>query len=528
MITRTLLLLTLLAPSAFASPVINKSPLKATAHLTTSHLQPGANTQLVVDLNLAPDHWAYQDQFKLQVTPKGSLLIGTFKISPLLTWKDKFFKKIKTGVKGSATLRTVIEIPLNTRPGAIKTNLQLTYQACSLNYCLLPKKLDVPLEYTVLSSTGRDPTEPILIEPKKLDLFEQAIKQGWFAVFLFVFIAGVLTSFTPCVFPMIPITMAVIGSRAHARTKSQNFFASLSYVFGIAITYSSLGVFAASTGALFGAYMGHPVVVSLISLLFFLMALSMFGVFELQLPNFITKNLTQLNTGSGYVGAWGAGIIAGIVASPCVGPVLVGILTYVAKTQDLVLGFFLLFVFALGLGMIFIVLGTSSSLLSKLPKSGEWMNRVKYVFGVLMVGVSVYFAYPLIKRHLMAPNLVQNENQKKLHFQEYTEEKLQWGLKNNIPVIIDFWADWCAACFELEKHTFTHPKVYNLAQDFVLLKFNATENSKEFERLKEKYNIVGLPNLVFYDRSGVYRQELTLTGFEKGEEFYNRIIKLTK
>lgn len=349
--------------------------------------------------------------------------------------------------------------------------------------------------------------------------------QGLVTTYFLVFLGGVLTSFTPCIFPMIPITLSILGKHAHARTRLQTFLVSVLYVWGIAVTYSLMGVAAAMTGALFGSFMSHPLVLGFMVLVFFAMSLSLFGLFEIQPPKFIRDKLAT-DKGSGYSGAFISGVIAGIVASPCVGPILVGILTYVAQTQSPIFGSTLLFTYAIGMGQIFLVLGSFSHGIKLLPKSGPWLDRVKKVMAVMMLLVSFYYL------SIIFPALdVSKWNEKKPGFsvnasnwQPYSEAALQQAITDKKPVIVDFYADWCAACKELEKHTFTNQQFQLLANNFVLLKFDATDaESPAFEKMREKYGIVGLPFILFLDSKGEWVKEATLTQFEVAGPFIQRM-----
>jgi thiol:disulfide interchange protein DsbD len=232
--------------------------------------------------------------------------------------------------------------------------------------------LEIPVE--VAGASGQNEVGATLTRgPKDAyseDAFGQALKIGGLQVFLFVFVSGFLTSLTPCVYPMIPITISIIGARSAQSQRSRAFLLSLSYVLGIAFTYSLLGLFAAFSGALFGSALSNPWVVGFVGLVFVAMALSMFGLFELQVPAVIRDKFGNRSTGSGFGGAFLAGLFSGIVASPCIGPVLVSILTYVAQTKNALFGFSLLFTFALGMGLLFLAIGTFSGLTSKIPKSG--------------------------------------------------------------------------------------------------------------------------------------------------------------
>ncbi|HVK61595.1 MAG TPA: cytochrome c biogenesis protein CcdA, partial [Bdellovibrionales bacterium] len=369
------------------------------------------------------------------------------------------------------------------------------------------------------------------------------------------------------------------NSANRSRTKSLTL--SITYVLGIAVTYAIAGVIAAKTGALFGALLSNVYVVSGIATIFIVMALSMFGFYEIQAPAFVRNRLGTAQTGGGIVGAFATGLIAGIVASPCVGPVLVGVLAHVAQTQDAVLGFALLFTFAVGMGTLFIAIGLSSSVLNKLPKSGAWMEAPKFLFGVILVGMAFYYIKPiypewlfrvligvalilfgsaegpfrhgqglLLKEKLrkglalalvvmgaafvfagtvqrLYPqgfiNAEQTSTTTKLPWQPFSDDALKTAIDQKKPVIIDFYADWCAACVELEKDTFPDPRIQAQAGDFVWLKVDATEESAELDRVRKIYEVVGLPTMIFYDKNGQIRKDLTLTGFEKADLFLKRM-----
>ncbi|MEQ1875323.1 MAG: cytochrome c biogenesis protein CcdA, partial [Bdellovibrionia bacterium] len=396
----------LISAPLMAADDVNENPLTATARLAPSELQPGANGTVKISVELAPHHKAYLDMFKLKLVSPENAKVGAFKISPTFKFKDKFSKKEREAVKDNSEMVASFELPEGIAAGEQKAVFEISYQACSEEYCLFPKTLNVEAPFTVasLAAKPKDPP-PSAGAPApsgSMSAFDQALAKGMFFTFLFVFLAGVATSLTPCIFPMIPITLAVIGAKTGGQTKVRSFTLSLAYVFGIAITYACLGVLAAYTGALFGAALGNPWVVSAIAVMFVAMGLSMYGVFEFKVPAFIGDRLNNTKTERGFKGAFITGLIAGIVASPCVGPVLVSILTYVAQTQNLVLGFFLLFTFAMGVGQLFLVLGTFSSLTQSLPRSGGWMDAVKFLFGTTMIAMALYYLEPVANDRLFA------------------------------------------------------------------------------------------------------------------------------
>lgn len=578
-----LLLLFALPVLASGQEPINENPLTIVSVQTEKdELTPGASTGVTLLLDLAKGHHAYVDQFKLiPISPK-QLNIGSLSLSPIVEFYDQVTKKNKEGVKGESTLSSVIELPLDFPANVTKVTMQLRYQACTVEYCLFPKKLKFELPLSVSGGTGavvQSGSPPK--ENGKVGFFEVDFSSGnWGWIFFVVFIAGFLTSFTPCIFPMIPITLTVLGAKGKEQTHFKGFLTSIFYVLGIATTYSILGVVAASTGSLFGSLLGHPVVIGLLAALFAAMSLSMLGFFELKAPSSISQKLSGVGGGGGFGGAYVIGAAAGIVASPCVGPVLVTILAYVAKTQQLLLGFGLLFTFAIGMGLIFIALGTFSQLIQKLPKSGNWMDGVKYVFSIVMMALAIYYLDPLLSPmafnvisilallafalyFLLRTNLVfirlvglfllalaftiaggsftkdagkfgtvlnpssGKEAQGHDFWEVFNAKVIAEAEANGDLVVVDFAADWCAACKELETFTFADPMVQTLAKEMGVrwMQYDATDTNDEFQGYKETYEILGLPTVLLFDSTGL-RDDLRLTGFENAEKFMERLKKL--
>ena len=365
-------------------------------HLSSSQLAPGANAEVKLNVNLLKDHHAYLEQFRLKADPPGALKIGNLNVKPIVTFYDKFSKKTKKGIKGSATISAVFEVPENVLLGENSYKLQLVYQACTKSYCHLPKTATTTINLDIVSAEDLENGTVVAKKKAQESEFSKVKKKGWLYLILFVFLAGLLTGFTPCIFPMIPITLTVLHGHKKNLTHWQGFIRSCVYVLGIALTYVGLGLFAASTGSLFGGFLGHPIMATFLALIFFAMALSMFGAFEIGLPHFIEKRLLSQKTDASYKGIFIAGLLAGVVASPCVGPVLIGVLTFVAKSQDIVLGAILLFFFALGFGMLFILLGTFGEFIKKMPKAGHWMIEVKELFGWAMLGLAMYYLSPVL------------------------------------------------------------------------------------------------------------------------------------
>jgi len=567
----------LFSANTMARNIINKNPLKIqSSFFSKEKVEVGEEVELEINVNLAPDHHAYSKMFRLS-SENPEVQARPFIINPTVEFYDKFSKKNKMGITGEATLKSSFEVPSSFANGVNNLSFTLQYQACTKEYCLLP--IDLPFT-TTLEVVNPNPTA--VKQKDEAYTFNGVDLTGKntniFIILLSIFLAGILTSFTPCIYPMIPITMAVLGSSKTNSKLSKRLFLSISYVLGIAFTYSLLGVLAASTGGLFGAYLNHPAVRIGITALFIFMALSMFGLFELQAPAFIRNKIASKQFEQNYIGAFLTGLVAGIIASPCVGPVLFSILAFVAGTGDLTLGFLYLFVFALGLGLIFIVIGVFNHVLNKLPRSGAWMELTKYIFGVIMLGAATYYIAPLLSDKLfylfsftpiaiafyfciklinkpllknlilallfllslfsvlnLIPStakkitqLLEQKDPLAPKWQPYSEALIKEANEKGYGVIIDFYADWCAACIELEHKTFNQPNINKLGQKFYWLKFDATELSDDYKILREKYNILGLPHIVFYKPDGTYLKDKTLIGFENSADFETRLLEVLK
>ena len=379
------------------------------------------------------------------------------------------------------------------------------------------------------------------------------LASGSWLAYAAAFGGGVLTSLTPCVYPLIPITVSIFGARSSA-SRGQAMALSGLYVLGIAAMYSALGAGAALTGKVFGTVMQSPWVVGAIALLFAAMAASMFGAFELQLPAGLQARLSRVG-GAGYAGALGMGLVAGVIAAPCTGPVLAAALAYVGARGSVPFGLSIMFTYALGMGLLFFVIGAFSV---SLPKSGPWMEAVKGVFGVallaaagiflrdvfpavkplfsaargtalaaagaaglgiLLGAVQASFAGPARERLLKAAGVAltvggivyasgsasARAGAAAASFTWIWQDEaraLALARAEGRPVVIDFWAEWCAACKELDRDAWSDPQVRREAQRFVALKMDGTEDSDVFERVVEKYGVVGMPTVVFIDSKG--------------------------
>ncbi len=390
--------------------------------------------------------------------------------------------------------------------------------------------------------------------------FDQALARGPLFVLAVAFVGGLLVSLTPCVYPMIAITVSVFGAK-QARTRREAAALSSVFVLGIAVMFTGLGVGAALSGAIFGRFLSNPYVVGGIALVFLAMASSMFGAFELALPSSLNNRLATVG-GVGYGGAFALGLVSALVAAPCTGPVLTAILLWIAATRQIVLGTGVMFTFALGLGLPFFVLGTFAI---GVPKGGPWMLAVKWLFGVVLAVVALYFLEGVVPplRHAARPGArfaavavalvvasvalawvhVAAEKRGARHpgwskpaklasiplavvggflfiaWVQLPRAQLEWlssepdamrlAQAEHRPFIIDFGASWCVACKELESRTFADPQVRIEAGRFVAVRVDAgDEDDPRVSTVKGKYKVVGLPTVVVVDSHGTERARL--------------------
>jgi thiol:disulfide interchange protein DsbD len=379
--------------------------------------------------------------------------------------------------------------------------------------------------------------------------FEDYQSRGWLWMYLGSFGAGFLTSLTPCVYPMIPITLGIFGARGKDVSRGRRLLLATAYVFGMGLTYAVLGVTFAMLGGRAGALLANPFVVIPIVLLFVAMAASLFGAFELNLPASWQAKLNQVG-GKGFGGAFAMGLVGGFIAAPCTGPFLAGLLAFVTTTRSVVGGGSLLFVYALGMGVLFWVLAAAAM---SLPKSGRWMDTVKSVGAMLLLFGAIYFMRPLLPwmrtiaspetwfligslalipvglllgaAHLTFHGTMTQRVRKafgvalvlagclgawtwkltpKLHLPWTTDEKAAFAQARaeNKGVMVDFAATWCTPCEEMEL-TFGDEEVHAaITQSFVTLKLDVSHETAEDKRLQQNYGAQTLPAVIFMDTKG--------------------------
>jgi thiol:disulfide interchange protein DsbD len=543
--------------------------------------------KLKISWVIADGYYMYRDKLKFEA--KGAEL-GEIALPKGKDHDDEYF-----GLQ--EVYYSFVEIPIAIKQADEQSNLTVTFMGCAEGkLCFPPTKKQVPLSAVaandgllgnhVQSQTTQDidntednkaASAPITQQ----DSLSQMLSGDSLLWTLVIFFGlGIGLALTPCVFPMYPILSGIIVGQGEKLSTAKAFTLSMVYVQGMAITYSLLGLVVASAGMKYQAALQHPAVLIVLAILFFILSLSMFGLYDLKLPASWQEKMNRFSNnqkGGNVIGVFVMGIISGLVASPCTTAPLSGALVYVAQTGDLLQGFLALYVLSMGMGLPLLIIGTSGGKL--LPRAGSWMDIIKTIFGFLLIAVSVVMIgriWPGVVSdilwsiwgvaligYLMHQNKLTEFSWKQstrsvlltlcllgsfsygfqavmteLGVQGHnTTEKVQLHGHKRIktivdletevanaaaqgkPVMLDLYADWCVACKEFEAITFKDPQVQERLSQIVFLQADVTNNDMQDIELLEHYDVLGLPTLIMFDSSGELSDELRVTGFMKPEPF---------
>ncbi len=485
------------------------------------------------------------------------------------------FAKEKMSVyEGKVSFLAGGQVSKNRSSGNLKLSGTISYQACSDKSCFMPASEDFEIALRVVDKG----------QPAKLvnqAIFKQntssltqdelrakgVIEKGIFYSLTAFFIFGLALNLTPCVYPVIPLTVGFFSTKGE-RKKAETFLLAFCYIIGIAIVFSALGLISGLAGKQWGFLFQNPWFVIFISIIMLSMAASMFGAFEITVPSFLMTHAGKARQGA--IGSFVMGLTAGVIIAPCAAGIVIGLVGIIAKMGLAGKGAILFFAMGMGLGLPYLFLAVFSGLMNRLPQTGMWMVWIRKLFGILLIGVALYFLIPQGKQldnqqgfylgvlgifgGLLLGFLGHNHDYSKafrilrailgciliiagitlvnsaLH---YKEERIDWisykyksidQLRNGkTPVLIDFYADWCNACRELDHKTFSDNDVVKTSERFTMVRVNCTSPSPTHKRILNKFKVSGLPTIIFIGPSGAELGNLRVVGFVKSNEMLQKM-----
>ena len=567
-------------------PASTAQRVQTTVLLSEDHARQGGTTKAAILLTV--EHgWHvnahvpsenYLIGTTLDLQPTQGIIVSDVRYPSPESYKFEFAERPLDVYEGTVPIFLTLKVSDKLAPGAYALGGELQIQACNDKICLAPSTVSVQLPLSIVTAADSvtaqhseifasyEPGPATTLPSNELArLFET---QGSLAAFLAIFLVGLALNLTPCVYPMLSVTVSLFGTQTE--TKPLRVFSkAVVYVLGIASMYSILGVTAALSGGLFGSWLQSPWVLGGIAVLLFALSLSMFGVYQLRAPYWLTSKLGG-TTGTGLISLFLSGLVVGIFAAPCIGPPVIALLALVGSKGDPIFGFWAFFTLSLGLGLPYLILGTFSGLLKKIPKSGDWLVWVERIFGVVLVGAALFYlllafapkfaayvpAFVLIAGGIYLGFLESSGRGKKLlqrikwvfgivvvalglvfanelrtptmTWQPYDDEWIAEARASERPVVIDFYADWCIPCLELDRSTFTDSRVISEAGHFIRLKVDLTHfDSPESEAIRKQYNIAGVPTIVFLAPDGQEQGHARVVGYLPPDQFLERLKSVT-
>jgi len=535
---------------------------------------------LEVHWYIAPGYYLYKKDFQVS-NPDNKIQTGALQLPPGVLENDLEFGEVEVYYN-----EVSIRVPLSrSNPEPLITDIALAYQGCKKDsICYPPATVMLTVELPRASAGDfiAQRTPPVSEQSRLIAVVAESSLPTVMSIFLGL---GLLLAFTPCCLPMVPILSGIIAGQGESVTTLRAFWLSLSYVLGMAFTYTIAGAIFGAAGTQIQAALQTPLVIGGVSILFIALALAMFGVYELQMPAAIQSRLTAVGNNKkagGFTGTAIMGAISALIVSTCVAPPLVAALTVIAQTGDVTRGALALFAMAIGMGIPLMIIGTSAGKL--LPKAGPWMNTIKAAFGFMMLALAVWMLSRLVPAMLTmglyaalaigagirfgaftalpkpatglsmlgkgiavvcliyggaltvgllsgSTNPLQpleriSGTPAKQHLEfEYIksvddfEAARQRAADTGVPLMLDFYADWCVSCKEMEYYTFTDPQVQAALNEAVLVQADVTANDEIDQALLARFAIFGPPTIVFYNREGNEIKGQRVIGYMQSDEF---------
>lgn len=543
--------------------------------------------RVAIDFAVAPAHYLYRDRLQFAVHSPQGVAVQAVELPQAKSKNDPNFGTV---LVYEQPFRAIVR--LGGAGARDPVALNVTYQGCSANgVCYLPQEQAYRVDLTTPGpaplAEGTVAARPAPAGSEVDQVAALMASKGTLLIVATFFGFGLLLAFTPCVFPMIPILSGIIAGEGSALTRQRAFSLSLAYVLGMSLTYAAAGVAAGLSGAMLTAALQNAWVLTAFAAVFVALSLSMFGLYELQLPSAMQSRLNDLSNGlqgGKSLSVFVMGALSALIVGPCVAAPLAGALLYIGQSGDVVLGGAALFSMALGMGVPLLIVGTSAGAL--LPRAGRWMEGVKRLFGMLLLAVAVWIVSPVVPpvvpmalwgvllvvyaMYLRAidplpeqasgvarlakglgvvmllggaalligalsgnPDPLQplagsaikageRERLPALRFERVVsvaqfEERLKAAAGR--PVMVDFYADWCVSCKEMERFTFSDARVQARLTEAALIKVDVTANSADAKALLRRFGLFGPPGIAFFDSRGTELKAAQVVGFRPAEQF---------
>jgi thiol:disulfide interchange protein DsbD len=477
---------------------------------------------------------------------------------------------------GQVLVRATLSVKREAPTGAKEIKGEISYQACSETSCLPPET--TPIRFSLsIAPPGTQVSflnQEVFLAQGSLETGETPTQgfrtaKGFWLTLLALFLAGLALNLTPCIYPLIPVTVSYFGGRTGSRRTGVVIAHAILFILGLSMTNAVLGLSAALSGELLGSALQNPLVLLCVALILIGLAASFFGFWEIRPPAALTRAASR-NYG-GYAGSLFMGLTLGIVAAPCIGPFLLGLLTYVGQKGDPVLGFVYFFVMSLGLGLPLALLALFSGAIQRLPLSGDWMLWVRKFMGWVLVGMAAHLVGPLFQGPALKAGIIAvvglgaaihlawvdrsgltrqgftffkrcvgivlvigaglffyhtGMEREGISWLPYDRQALDKAVASGQPVILDFYADWCGPCVAMDKDVFQDPEVVRLSRQFATLRVDLTTRQSSQQEVLARYAIRGVPTVVFLDREGREAKALRIEELVPKTTFLERMKRL--